>query len=138
MKRVMLAFLALLMVMISLVPAFAAEQDNMIVPQRYAYIKDYNANLQIDETSGIALCRAHCQARGNYVAKVECSLQRLNGSTWITVGNWTSSAARHASINQNWAVSPGYTYRLYATFYACDASGSMLEKETAYETCVYP
>lgn len=133
----MLAFLALLMLTVSLVPAFATEQDDVDGLPRYAYIKSYNVDLQIDETSGIASCRAYCQAKSNNVVRVECSLQWFNGSGWITVGNWTSSAAQYASISERWAVSPGYTYRLYATFYVCNASGSVLEKTTNYKTYVY-
>jgi hypothetical protein len=120
------------------VPVFAAVLDDTTVSPRYSYIQTCAASISIDESTGVSSCRAYCFAASGYTVEVECKLQRSIGTSWSTVKTWTKTGNGYANINQDWAVSSGYTYRVYATYRIRNASGTLLESETASRTYVYP
>lgn len=125
MKRVCCALLALFMVTSLAAPVFADESET--VAPRLATIATNTVTISIDNATGIASCDALCYAKADYTVKVVCKLQRWTGSTWTTLKTWTNTDNYIAYVSEKWAVYSGYTYRVYATFYVYDSSGTLLE-----------
>lgn len=138
MKRTLTFLLVISILMSIAIPAFAAVPGDTIVQPQYTYIKTHSTNLSIDEDTGITTSRASCYAIGGYTVEVECKLQCYSGSSWTTLKTWTASGTNYASVNENWAVYSGYTYRVYATFRIRNSSGGLLESTTSSKTYVYP
>lgn len=138
MKRVFSVILILVMIMTLATQAFAALPDETIISPQYTYIKVLTADLSIDESTGVSTSRATCYAASGCTVEVECKLQRYTGSVWTTLKTWTSTGSRYASVTQDWAVSSGYTYRVYATYRIRNSAGSLLEIATGNDSYAYP
>lgn len=138
MKRVMMLLLVVSLLWSFAIPAFATVPNDTVVQPRYTYIKTHITNLTIDETTGIATSKASCYAVGGNTVEIECKLQRYNGSSWTTIKTWTASGTNYASVNKDWAVYSGYTYRVYAAYRIRSTAGNLLESTTSSKTCIYP
>lgn len=138
MRRILTAMLAIILLMVSVLPCFAAEIDTSVVTPRYTHIHNNKVDLDINTTTGIATCFASCFTMGDYTVKVECKLQRYQGGFYSTIKTWTNSGSQYASVNQQWAVYSGYTYRVYAIFYVYDSAGNLLESATSSASYNYP
>lgn len=138
MRKFLSAILSVVMLLTLATPAFAALPDDTIVSPQYTYIRTITANISIDEDTGIATCKATCLSASGYTVEVVCQLQRYSGSSWTTLKTWTASGTRYASVNENWAVSSGYTYRVYVSYRIRNTAGSLLESTTGSDSYVYP
>ena len=138
MRRIFTSILVIVLLMVSILPCFAAETDTPIVTPRYTHINNNAVDLDINTTTGVANCFASCYAPGNYTVKVECKLQRYQGGFYSTIKTWTSSGNELAYVNANWAVYSGYTYRVYAIFYVYNSAGKLLESATSSASYNYP
>ncbi len=138
MRKILSVILAVLMVTVLAVPAFAAMPNTPVLSPQYTYIRTLSANLTIDEDVGVATCTATCYSESGYTVEITCKLQQYNGSTWVTMKTWTASGSRYASINKDWAVFSGYTYRVYVTYFVRNAAGSIVETTTSTRSYVYP
>lgn len=125
MKRMLCLVLALLLVMLSVTPALAAESDSAVMP-RYSYIGRIYASLQIGQL-GLSACHANCYVENADHIVLTAQLQQYNGSGWTTLKTWTATGTDIASISKNYAVPSGYTYRLRASCSVYSASGTLLE-----------
>ena len=138
MRRILSVILTIFLLVVSVLPCFAAETDTTVITPRYTHIDINKVNLTINETTGIATCFASCYAIGTYTVKVECKLQRYQGGFYSTIKTWTNSGPEYASVYQNWAVYSGYQYRVYAIFYVYDSAGKLLESATSSASYNYP
>lgn len=135
MKRILCLILVLMLVMLSVTPALAAENESSVMP-RYSYIAQIYAGLQIGKL-GLSACQANCYIENGDRVEITAKLQQYNGSTWTTVKTWTASGSDYASISKNYAVPSGYTYCLRVTCAVYSASGTLLETGTCYSNQVY-
>lgn len=64
----------------------------------------------------------------SYTADLIMELQHSsNGRDWDTVKSWDTSADGLVSLEKNLYVSPGYSYRIYATADVYTSSGTFVE-----------
>ncbi len=138
MKRVLSAILTLFVIVALATPAFAAIPDESVVSPLYTYIRQTATDLQIDENTGISVSTASCYSVKGYTVEIVCRLQQYTGSTWSTLKTWTASGSRYASINENWAVLSGYTYRVFVSYRILNSAGSIVESTSSTKTYVYP
>lgn len=138
MKRVLTALLIMAMMLSLSMSCLAAQPDDYAVSPRYTHISTNKVGLTINETTGVASVSSYCYTVGQYTVGVECRLQRYTGSFWSTVKTWSASGTRYASVNENWAVYSGYTYRAYVIFTVRDSAGNLLESATSSDSYVYP
>ena len=134
MKRLLCLILALMLVILSVTPALAAESESAIMP-RYSYIAQMYSGLQIGKL-GLSACHASCYAEGGASVALTAKLQQYNGSTWTTVKTWTATGTDLASISKNYAVPSGYTYQLRVTCAVFNAAGTLIETGTCYSNQV--
>ena len=132
MKHLHCLFLAVLIIFTLAVPAMAEEMDTAMpeteeVTPRLSTISMTSVTISINDSTGIASCDVLCYAKSNYTIEIVCKLQRKVGSTWTTLKTWSTTGTTLASLSEIWAVSRGYTYRAYATFYVYDSNGVLLE-----------
>ena len=134
MKRILCLILAMLLIMLSVTPALAAENESSVMP-RYSYIAKMYSGLQIGKL-GLSACQANCYAEGADSVALTAKLQQYNGSTWTTVKTWTATGTDIATISKNYAVPSGYTYQLRVTCAVFNASGTLIETGTCYSNQV--
>ena len=125
MKRILCLILALLLVMLSVTPALAAENESSVMP-RYSYIGQIYAYLQIGSL-GLSACQANCHIESGDHVVLTAQLQQYNGSGWTTLKTWSATDDDYAAISKNYAVPKGYTYRLRASCSVYNASGTLVE-----------
>ena len=130
--------LAIAMLSALAVPSFAVQSENTVVYPRYSYINSNSVNLTINQATGVATCTSSCYASSGYTVKIECKLQLNNGSSWLTLKTWTTSADRYASLSKTQTVSNGYTYRVYRTFRIYNSAGTLLETGTNSKSVYFP
>ncbi len=138
MRRILTGILAIALLMMSILPCFAAEVETPVISPRYTHIHHNVVDLDINTTTGVANCYATCYAPGNYTVKVECKLQRYQGGFYSTIKTWTNSDDELATVDKYWAVYSGYQYRVYAIFYVYDSAGKLLESATSSASYNYP
>lgn len=137
MKQIITLLLAICLLSVIIQPAYAAESQDAYITPRYAYIDKCSTGLSIDESTGIATCKAYCYSLDGYTVQIECKLQRYVGSFWGTIKTWTDSDLESALIHENWAVYSGYTYRLYTTINILNSAGVQIESEVITKTYSY-
>lgn len=134
MKRVFCLILALMLVMLSVTPALAAENESSVMP-RYSYIGKIYAGLQIGSL-GLSACQANCYIENGDHVVMTVRLRQYDGSSWTTVKTWTATDNSYAAISKNYAVPSGYTYCLRVSCNVYDASGILVETGTCYSNQV--
>ncbi len=137
MKRICCVVLVLCLVAMFAPSVFAVPNDMPMVSPRFVAIDTTTVGISIDEDTGIASCDAQCIAQDDYTIRVECKLQRWNGSSWVTIKTWTNTDTYIAYVAEDWAVYKGYNYRVYATFYVYDENGTLLETFSSYDSQSY-
>lgn len=135
MKRIIALFLAFACIFSAAVPAMAAESESTVSP-RYTYITQMYAHLSINRSTGRSQSDAHGYAPSAGSVKVVCRLQQYTGSSWSTVKTWSSTSTSVASVSEPWYVAKGYTYRVFASCYVYNASGSLIETGSIYSNQV--
>lgn len=137
MRKVLSILLVVAIFMSWSIPVYAATQEGESISPRYTYIKFNSAYIDINENTGVASCEASCYATDNLTVKVQCRLQRYNGSSWTTLKTWTASGTSYSGVDEVWAVSSGYKYRVYAIFRIYNSSGTLVETATNIDTYNY-
>lgn len=138
MKRLLVLFLAIVMLTATVIPAFAAVPEDNVVSPQYAYIKSCKASLSINEDTGVATCNSYCYAASGYTVKIQCKLQQYTGNTWSTLKTWSVSGPYYANVNENWTVTGGFTYRVYCLFSIYNSAGALVETGTTTNSYVFP
>ena len=137
MKQIIALFLVVCLLGAIIQPAYAAEPQDVYVTPRYIYIDKCYSEFSINESTGIATCKAYCYSLDGYTVQVECKLQRYVGSFWGTIKTWTDTGLEAGLIQENWAVYSGYTYRLYTTIKIMNSAGVQIESEVITKTYSY-
>ncbi len=71
-----------------------------------------------------------------YEAYVKVELQQKNGTSWTTIKTWTDRDFDYAMVENYYAVTSGYKYRLKLTHKAYDSNGNLIETLTTYSDIV--
>lgn len=112
-KRVMLVVMAIVAVMAYTFTAFAKQT----IEPRWSYFISIMGDMDVT-SSGKATVIADVVANPTKVdqIKVECRLQRLEGSTWKTIKSWTESSDDNdpgsVSMEKTYYIHEGYSYRV--------------------------
>lgn len=106
------------------------EQESAIAPYMM-YIEDAQCKLTIKGTSATVECYVAGNANNATKAKVIAELQLKSGNNWIPVKIWTMTEnAYRASVDENYTITIGNTYRVKATMTVWE--GSLSETKTFY------
>lgn len=112
------------------ITAVAQEADIQIEP-RLAYISAYNVQLSISDTGVATITGSVTGKAGVTNTSVKVTLQKSVSGTWTDVESWeASSDGRSASVNTTYQVSRG-TYRVTMT---CSANGESTSATSASKT----
>ncbi len=64
-------------------------------------------------------------------AELTMELQRSNGgNSWRTIKTWSTSGSDTVTLDKDWYVTSGYTYRVHITVDVYTSSGSFAETES--------
>lgn len=108
-----------------------ASASNSIQP-RYTQVRSFRVNLSISD-SGCALCVGQVELRdSSYEIDLAVELQRNNGWSWSTIKSWSASGTGVVSLDKEWYVSSGYTYRVYASAEVTAPDGTVVETVPTY------
>ncbi len=108
--------------------------DDPLDPSPYSYI----AMIDIDfDISSSGLTDDYCQV---YIPDTSCTaildmyLQRWNTSTsrWETVKSWSKQGVETITLEKEWYVASGYTYRLKCIISVYDSDGLLGETAAAF------
>lgn len=113
--------------------------DDPLDPSPYTYIATINICFDI---SNAGLTDDYCQV---YIPDTTCScwldmyLQRWNSSTnkWETVKSWSKYGVETITLEKEWYVASGYTYRLKCLVSVYDSNGLLGESVPAYSSHYY-
>ena len=125
MKRVLSVLFMLLLVVSVTVPAQAAETQQ-IMP-RYTYVDSIWACITIDSTWGIATCEGEIIAKDEYPVEVVVSLQVYKSGKWDTIASWSAEDTYSVYLSKAYAVTSGYTYRVYVEGYVYNSNNAVIE-----------
>ena len=137
-KRV-IPFICVLLLFCMLSPMALAYEpetpaDDPIDPSPYTYISTINIVFDISSTG---LTDDYCQV---YIPDTSCTayldmyLQRWNANTnkWETVKSWTKQGVETITLEKEWYVISGYTYRLKCAVSVYDSDGLLGEVAVGY------
>ena len=83
--------------------------------------------------SGCAQCVGQVELRdSSYEIDLAVELQRNNGWSWSTIKSWSASGTGVVSLDKEWYVSSGYTYRVYASAEVTAPDGTVVETVPKY------
>lgn len=124
MKKIVSFFFLFFLVLSMALPASAAIVDT--VDPLYENINSVVAHFSINESTGNASCGGQVVAKSILPVKLVVALQRLNveGNYWETVQTWSHVDTMYASLTGQYTIPDGYTYRVRATGYIYDATGT--------------
>ncbi|MEA4894675.1 MAG: hypothetical protein VB064_05385 [Oscillospiraceae bacterium] len=132
MKKIMVTFLAVLSLILSAAPAYAAEVSNHVnetaMTPNYTYIWLLSSGLDIS-SSGKAHCVGSVDASSNsYNAELTVTLQKYSNGSWSNVKSWSDSGTGQSNliVDKYYYVERG-TYRVRTTAKIYDSAGKLLE-----------
>ena len=130
MRKVVVAFCLLTMMLIPCQAVFAAEADmEYAVTPRMLYIVDGSIDFGISGTTASVDVMVNGDVEYATRAKVIAELQVKNGNSWIPVAIWTDDQYNYkARVDETHDVVKGHTYRVKGTFMVWEGSAS----ETVY------
>ena len=131
MRKVVLVFCLLTMMLVPCQALFAAEADvAYAVSPRMMYIADYAIDFGISNGEAIVGVEVNGDVLDATRAKVIAELQVKNGNSWIPVAIWTDDRYDYyACVDETHDVVKGHTYRVKGTFMVWEGSAS----ETVYD-----
>ncbi len=132
MKKIKVA-ITLLMVIMCLFTGITVSAAPTVSPM-YTLISIASSGLNI--SAGVATCDASITGQvGVDSVSLTGSLQRYNGSSWVTLKTWTKSATgRTCSMTTTYSVSSGYNYRYRVSCTAYDGGSSETVIVTSYDS----
>jgi hypothetical protein len=141
MKKIVSIGLMILMIVFSTVPTYASNTtadtraaEGSIHPD-FISMSSISAGLSIS-SSGKSTCTGSVTpSSSSYTSKLTVGLQKSTGSGWSTVKTWTASGrgSAGADLVSYYYVGSG-TYRVSSTAKIYNASGTLLETQTAYSS----
>lgn len=109
---------------------YNADDDNPYLKNvRMTYIKRVTADLSESGT-----CTATASIDSGYYGKLSMSIQRLEGSQWVSKASWSTTKKKATSfvLNEDYSMDRSYTYRVVSTMTVYKGSTStVLETATA-------
>lgn len=135
MKRLFSVVLMLLLVISMVIPAQAAEAQQ--ITPRYTYVQSIWACIDIDTTWGIATCEGEIVAKDEYPVKVVVYLQVYKNGEWETIKSWSQQGTFSAYLCKSYAVMSGYTYRAYVEGYVYNSSDTVIESTSLDHSMYY-
>lgn len=119
-KKVLIALLTLICMMVAIVPAFSTDVCPMTDGTNIA-----NVSLSINY-SGQASCRTFVNARSNsYRIEVTMSLNQIGKSTPLK--SWPLSGSGSLSATETYYVARGHDYQVTAAITVRDSDGKLIE-----------
>lgn len=130
-KHALTLFLCLLLLVSPLIPTAAATMQDEGIQLHYTRIWGIDVGLNIS-LSGRADCYSQVVLDDTSdTAELTMELQRSNGgNSWRTIKTWSTSGSDTVTLDKDWYVTAGYTYRVYATVNVYTASGNLAETES--------
>ncbi len=135
-KRSLSILLILVFLAAAMLPVQAAQQTP-VVP-RYTYIRQFDRDLVINTSTGVADCYAKITANANNPVEVICRFEVYWGGEWMTLKTWTDTGNGIAVISETYNAAAGFNYRIRATGYVYDKSGNQLEVTGGITEFYYP
>ena len=137
MKRGICAALVFCLLFSVCIPCFAEEAQLSVSP-RYAYINDCDYSLRIS-SAGVATCSASCTSLSTaYKVRVNCYYQYYNNAQWSSYKFFSDTDYYLASISGQANTISGITnYRIKVVFTIYDSSDNQLETVTYYDYATY-
>ena len=108
-------------------------QNETIAPTNLVILST-TTNLTLGQ-NGKLTCFGRTIVNPDYVAGVIVELQQNTG-TWGTIKTWSAERQNTATVNEDYTVSKGYSYRLKLTHKAYDSSGKLVESIPKYSNIV--
>ena len=134
MKRILLFFLCILMVLLCYTTVANAEEAS--IEPRFTYIINHMVGLNIN-SSGKAICSSSVESKSGYPVLVQCKLQQKVGEDWTTVKYWTKSGTGAAIAGGIYYVHSGYEYRVVAIVQVYTTNNTyILESSTQYSDVI--
>ena len=129
MRKLVVLFCLLAMMLIPCQAVFAAEQDmETQISPRMTYIVDYSIDFGITGTTATVDAVVNGNLLDATRAKVIAELQVKNGNSWIPVAIWTADEDFYtAEVYETHNVVKGHTYRVKGTFMVWEGSASETE-----------
>ncbi len=94
------------------------------------------ASINFDTNSNGSLhCDGYTSVWKDYNAGIVAELQQYDGG-WNTIKTWSDYAADFASVDNNWFVVGGYSYRLKTTHYAYDSNWNQVYSVVKYSKTI--
>lgn len=108
--------------------------EDPLDPSPYTYIATILVNFEI---SSSGLTDDYCQVYipdNSYSCNLYMLLQRWSDSLgdWETIKSWNASGTDTITLEKEWYVVHGYTYRLKNVIYVLDSDGLLAESTSAY------
>ena len=118
----------------------SSQQDDIVVTPRYTYLSAVSAGIA-KEALGFVTCTSTyaCMYEG-YTFTLTCTLQRTDGNTgWINYKSETKTFTEIGTegIEKLWFAPAGYAYRTHSKIVIKNASGVVVETETAASPTIY-
>lgn len=136
MKRIISAFIVIIMISTCITEVAAYEQDD-IMPL-FENINSVQASLSIDQSLGVTTCTGRIVAKDMYPVSVDVVLQVKENGKWDEVCSWSASGTHTASCTEYYAVYSGYEYRVLTWGYVYDSNGRIIESGSAVHEVNYP
>ena len=137
MRRKILSIMLILVLLVS-IPVSGQAAELSVVQPRYTYIVEFNRDLTINTSTGVADCYAKITANANYPVEVVCRFEVYWGGEWMTLRTWTDTGNMMAVISETYDAPDGFNYRIDVTAYVYDSNGNRLEVTGGITECYYP
>ena len=135
MKRVLVTVLCLVMTVSFLTPTALAEQHEKLEEVKntpdFSRIISFVADLSIS-SRGLANCYSRVRlANSTDTVTLTMELQRQNGSSWTRVNSWSTDGSGTVTIERDWFVASGHSYRIQTTARVFNSNGALVETSSA-------
>ena len=130
-KHALTLFLCLLVLVSPLIPTASAAMYDEGIQLHYSRILGIDVGLDIS-SSGRADCYGQVALDSiSDTADLTMELQRSNGgNSWRTIKTWSTSGSDTVTLDKDWYVTSGYTYRVHVTVNVYTSSGNLAETES--------
>lgn len=141
-KRGISTVLSLILVMCFAMPVSVAASTGGEAEERaggllrYTNVVVISAELDIN-SSGKSTSYGRVQlANSTDTVDLILELQQRDNGTWSTIKDWSTSGSRTVSLEKDWYVLSGYSYRVRVTAKVYNSSGTLVETASLYSRMV--
>lgn len=115
---------------------FLVGEEVISIQPWYTNITTLSVSLNIS-SSGYSTCYGKVNlVNSTDTSNLSIELQQKSGSTWSTIKTWDTTGSNTFSLEKNWYVSSGYTYRILVTAKVYNSSGTLQETASSYSSTV--